>query len=544
MKFGVVWLRSLLLYGVCPLLMIFGLISQVYGQGFPQTSYAPSLITTGSGLDLGPSNPLGNPGSTGGLPQGSNPVYLSGEMFRGILPLVPNLEIGYLWDIGDRRVGSSRLTLDYLLPVDFDGNSVVFGEFHGEFTNFWKTLKSILTWESDYGTTVVNNQTLSTHYDNLLNQTASADRLDLSFGAGLRRMIRHDLIVGINAFCDTTRLEGQWYSSGSLGLEMAALVSGRAALDLNFNWYGNLFSRSVVANTFRRGPDNFDLEAGYAHELWNEGPDLRLKVNAYRFSVGTPVYGWIAGAEMKSRNGMLSVKYEIGKDRINSRYHTIGGSINLGLEMERLLSWESPFVMPEPIFESPRNLKSLLNRTVVRRFAQPAAVIVARQGRSYVVGDRVYSTTTRQAPTAGIYSRNVGSIYLWLLNSGSNIMTMTSSIQPAEVDPVGTGHVTVTITNDDPVPPAAVWSNARVEVSFFDTSGTLIVTSGHRPLSPWMPSGGGTRNVRVNLSPAVHAALAASGADIGAIGVRVGQTSGTINWGVSAAQPAQIVLNE
>ncbi len=368
-------------------------------------------------------------------------------------------------------------------------------------------------------------------------------------------MMRNDLLVGINAFYDTTRLERTWYSSGSLGLEMAALISGQDAWDLNFNWYGNLFSRTEVINSFRRGPDNFDLEAGYSHELHDGGPDLRLSVNAYRFSVGTPVYGWNAGAELKSRNGMFSVKYETGEDRINSRYHTLGGSVNLGLQVERLLSWENPFVMPEPIFQSPRNLNSLLTRKAERRFAQSAAAILARRGRSYVGGDRVYSTLTRQAPISSVSGKYgydaVGLSFRWLTDPVSEyttdpstvtrFMDLSANIARSEVDPAGVGYVEVTMfnftgsgANDD---------RCYTRVTFYDTTNASIIRT------PQVTSPSITRGTHatytVNLSAANMVALAQAGADVGAIAVQVQTASGgATSWLVRPEFPALIVLNE
>ena len=92
-------------------------------------------------------------------------------------------------------------------------------------------------------------------------------------------------------------------SSGSVGVEMAAILSGNDAVDLNFNWDGTLFSGNVISNAFRYGPSNFDAEAGYSHELWNGGPDLRLKLTGYQFNAGEKIGGWNAGgAQIQGRS--------------------------------------------------------------------------------------------------------------------------------------------------------------------------------------------------------------------------------------------------
>jgi hypothetical protein len=296
-------------------------------------------------------------------------------MLRGILPPIPNLEIGYVYDFG-KTLKSSRLTLDYFLPVRVGTDGAAFGEVHGEFTNFLQTISTLLRRES---------ATLTERTETTTGRKGFDERTDLSFGAGYRRKFGGDLLLGVNGFYDTTKLGRKWYGSGSVGFEAAALLPGADALDLRLNFYGNLFQgRNSIMNAFRNGPGNFDLEAGYSHELFEGGPDLRLKFTGYRFDVGTPVYGWNAGAEVFTRDGLFRIKADTGEDRINGTYYSIGGSVNVGLRPERLLYGESPFVMPEPVFRSPRNLLRYLLAGgplagAKRRFSQPVAVVVQRR---------------------------------------------------------------------------------------------------------------------------------------------------------------------
>ncbi len=394
MKSGMDSRRSLFQYLFLSFLLIFGLISSVAGQGVPQSPYrAPSVLR--GGLDLAPSNPLGLPGSTGGLPRGSDSIFLSPALLEGILPPIPNLEIGYLYNFGS-RVQSTRFTLDYVLPVDLSEDSALFGEAHSEWHNFWKTVRGL----------IIGYYTLPG------GPNAPDTRADISLGGGYRRLFHQNCLIGINGFYDASWLGGNWYSSGSVGGEMVALLSGNDALDLNFNWYGNLLSAWTLRNAFRKGPSNYDFEVGYSHELWDGGPDLRLKATGYKFSIGSNPYGWNAGAEVTSRNGAFSLKCETGHDRINNTYHTVGGFVNVGLQLERLLSGESPFVMPEPIFRSPRNLRRWLSRKVRRNWFQPASVVQDRAARVYFVVDV-------EEPTLGSFTGQPasGSAATWTVNT-------------------------------------------------------------------------------------------------------------------------------
>jgi hypothetical protein len=68
------------------------------------------------GLDLAPMNPFDMPGTTAGLPQGWNSLYLNSCMFKDMLPLKGNLEFGYLSQFNE-NIRTSRFTIDGLLPA-------------------------------------------------------------------------------------------------------------------------------------------------------------------------------------------------------------------------------------------------------------------------------------------------------------------------------------------------------------------------------------------------------------------------------------------
>ncbi len=190
-------------------------------------------------------------------------------------------------------------------------------------------------------------------------------------------MPSHTTLVGVNGFHDSSRIFGTWHSSGSFGLEFAKLIfygDVNDAIDLNFNYYGKLFTRDAIPNAFRGGPANFDVQAGFSHELKRTGSDLRVKVAAYQFDAEDTVRGWNAGLELKTRNGMFSVRYDVGNDRINDTYQTVGAYFNAGLRLDNVLKARNPFSMPEPIFHSPRNLRRMFTQKVRRDWHQPTSV--------------------------------------------------------------------------------------------------------------------------------------------------------------------------
>jgi hypothetical protein len=316
------------------------LLNLAHSQGLQTSPYSASSAVRGLAGAVSGDSLLG--------PKALDSVSLSSGMFQGLLPPIPNLQFGYQYYFGN-KIRTGRGTADYLLPFSLSKNSVVFGEAHTEFQNFWQTNNGF------------NN------------------RVDVSVGGGYRTIVRSGTLLGVNGFYDTTRLGEKWYSSGSMGLEMAALIAGNDAIDLNFNWYGRLFDSDVIRNAFRFGPSNYDFQVGYSHELWDRGPDFRLKATGYMFDVGTNVYGWNAGAELKSRDGVFVLKYDVGNDRINNTYQTVGGFVNIGFQLENIAKGENPFTRPEPVFKSPRNLWRMLTQNVNRNWFQPAAVVGSRE---------------------------------------------------------------------------------------------------------------------------------------------------------------------
>jgi hypothetical protein len=334
-----------------------------------------------------------NPANDCGCPKRDDPIPVSSGMVTPFLPRIPNLEFGFLYSFG-RNVRTGRFTADYLLPINLSADSVLFGEAHAEGSDFWKRPNVSITTPTGFTTST----------------STANNRVDLSFGGGYRTMLGDNTFLGVNGFYDTSRLYNRWYSSGGVGLEAAYYVGGEDAVDLNFNWYGNLFNRDILINAFRNKGNSFDLEAGYSHALFDHSLDLRLKFAGYQFDVGNRVYGWRTGADLTTKNGMFTLRYEYGNDRINGQYNTVGGFLNLGFQMENILRGESPFTMPEPVFRSPRNLRRLLSQKVRRNWHQPTAVVQTRTGAFGLAGgpgcDRFLASIT-MAPIGlgtGIYS--------------------------------------------------------------------------------------------------------------------------------------------
>ena len=340
-------------------------------QGIQQSPYSTAdAIRRGlssTGPDFTPTNPLGLPGSPLVGQGGSDSISISDGMFQGILPTIPNLQLGYNYTFGS-KIRAGAASIDYLLPFRLGPKCTIYGEAHGEF------------------------QSLS------IDQPGSPNNsVELCFGGGYRRMSGNHTMIGLYSFFDTTKLSGAWYSSGSAGAEMAAIISGYDAIDLNFNWYGKALDAAFIINSFdfvtdevRFGPSNFDVQAGYSHELYNGGPDLRLSITGYKFDTGSATYGYYAGAELKSRDGTFVVKYDVGHDNSNQSYQAVAALINIGFQLENLVAGRSPFTRPNPVFQSPRNITTLTqakpNRNWRHTTQTAQAALLSAQAASFKLG--------------------------------------------------------------------------------------------------------------------------------------------------------------
>jgi Inverse autotransporter, beta-domain len=278
-------------------------------------------------------------------------ISLAEQLQGGLFPEIPNFQASYIFDFGP-KVRHSRLSVDYLIPAALSDTDLVFYLVH--------------TTIHDFGKTPLGSDEA---------------RLDLSSGAGYRKVLGTRFLLGVNVFRDSSRISGAWRNSWSVGLESAAMFTGNSAVDLSVNYYGNLFSDpDSVLNAYRKSKGNYDVELGYSLPFPDERADLRMKLRGYRFHAGGKVYGWSAGATLTTSDGLLSVKYEHSRDGINGSYNSIGGYVSVGLELERLLSWESPIAQPDPVFRSPRGSGRLLRRSLSRIWSLPSSIVVDETG--------------------------------------------------------------------------------------------------------------------------------------------------------------------
>ncbi len=224
-----------------------------------------------------PSNPMHLPGTSSPGAGTDQTPYISSGMFAGILPSIPNLQVGFLCSLA--LAGShGYLTMDYTKPVKINGRDVIFGEVHSRVEDPPKTLSG-----------------------------SASPYICVLTGGGYRKRFTDQIMAGINGFYDTARLQGEWYNAAVFGGEIAVENSDNSLLIINCNYYGNLFSGTTGPYILLQDkPGDFRCELAYDRALYDRGPNARIVAGIYRIHRERDASGWNAGVNFSTNNHMLN----------------------------------------------------------------------------------------------------------------------------------------------------------------------------------------------------------------------------------------------
>jgi hypothetical protein len=378
-------------------------------------------------LDLEPSNPLGMP-RTPGTRMGPSRIPISSGMFAGIVPRISNLDFGFIYSVGD-AISTGSLCADYLLPISKCDTSMLFTEAHLEYAGYWKSYTTGAPALFD-----------------------TANRLDVSIGAGYRKRLTWDALVGVNAFFDSSRIFRNWYSSWGCGLEAVCVIADCSAVNFHLNVYGMQFNRRMFTNVFRNRGTSFDFQTGYSRPILNKKLDLRLKLTGYQFDTGNKNYGCKLGTEIVSRNGLIRFTYDFGYDAINEGYHQFGGFVNVSFNLENLLCGKGVICLPPPVFTNQRNLTRIATRKVERNWHQPAAVILAnnavRSAAEGLAAPELMLIASRSTAPGAVSLLATGSTVLYRRFLGSPVWS-GPSVQGESLDRMKRVELAVNIIDAD-----------------------------------------------------------------------------------------------
>lgn len=261
------------------------------------------------------------------------------KFINGIGIEAPSVRVGYTYTFGD-KVNEGSVVTDFVVrfkPGQFDA---FFAQSRGE----WRQLNS--TFESN-----------------------TDKALQASIGVGYRRLVRRDLLVGVNTFYDGVRFNRSWRPSAGAGLEVASTIAGSSVIDLSLNYYGDLFAGgSSLTEFFKEGTPSIGAELGYTQPLADLACAVRLKIKGYRLEDDSGVNGWATGVDWTNCDNSLVFMYEYGNDETHGNYHSIRGTLNLLFEPERILKLESPFAIPNSDFIGYRILQRYMGALVRRDY--------------------------------------------------------------------------------------------------------------------------------------------------------------------------------
>jgi hypothetical protein len=289
-------------------------------------------------------------------------------MFRGLIPLFPNLDIRFLYEFGDQGVRNTLFSGELLVPYATGPESDVFTDFYFGYHGF----------PSRSGSREINIRSgQNSAAFNLETERIACNRMDLSVGGGYRRFVGSTML-GLNAYYDAPRIFDTWFGTWGWGVELVSLFGGGGMADLTFNSYGNPISIYGTAENWKDGVFSCDVEGGYSQPILDGEFDLRVKGVGYQWTTGTHVKirGLRAGVELGAANGMARAGIDYGYDESRGRYGTLMAHLNLGFQFERLFRGENPFSLPEPAFNgSDRNIRRILTQRVRRNRNIPGQVV-------------------------------------------------------------------------------------------------------------------------------------------------------------------------
>lgn len=335
-------------------------------------------------------------------------LNISDVLVRNILPKWANLDYGFSI-VFSNSLTTGVYSADYLLPLQRSTQECFFLEAHTEYLGYRRT-KSNAQTQSELPFGVPVELLTSSMVDSYPN------RYDLSFGGGYRRLLVDSTLIGFNSFFDASRLYNNWYSSWGWGLEFCAIGPYNSAIDLHFNQYGNLFRGHAFLDAFRAQGTSLDFGGGYSMPLFDQRLDLRFGVDGYRFVLGDQHWGWRGTAELATRDGLATLRYEHGRDTINQSYDSVGAYINLAFDSQNLLNWGNPFTLPEPVFKNSRNMERNLTAKVRRNWHQPSAVILSRSAAA----ERSMTLVAQRLVAVTLNAGTVGSILVPLTGIGQS----------------------------------------------------------------------------------------------------------------------------
>ncbi|MDQ7783179.1 MAG: hypothetical protein RDU20_09880 [Desulfomonilaceae bacterium] len=182
-----------------------------------------------------------------------------------------------------------------------------------------------------------------------------------SMGAGIRRMLNSDTLIGFHAFHDWRRPRGSdagFLNEAGVGVELSALPGNFSDVSLSLNAYlpTNERRRTERDNTVlvkESMPHGVDVQLSMLLPPLVDLLDIRVDAQAHSFrGEETTVWGYNTGLTVSSRDGMFSAS--LARDMTGSgvQNYRLQGNVNLAFDWQALLNGEVPLSAPYGVPET------------------------------------------------------------------------------------------------------------------------------------------------------------------------------------------------
>ena len=182
-----------------------------------------------------------------------------------------------------------------------------------------------------------------------------SERESISLGAGLRKLIDTETMIGFSAFHDWVRPRGTLTSflrQAGVGVELSMLPGRHSDLSVTANAYLPINERRVIDGpgevvARERLSTGWDADVRFVLPSMVNRLDAELTAHVHSFR-GELIdkRGYKGGIALNSRDGMLSASFEAGRNTDIGNHYGLKGSLTLAFDWAALLRGQLPFSAP------------------------------------------------------------------------------------------------------------------------------------------------------------------------------------------------------
>jgi len=236
------------------------------------------------------------------------------------------------------------------------------------------------TMQADYFLPVKHWSDKSIFFSPRVSLTGSQETYSL--GAGIRRMLNSDTLIGFHAFHDWRRPRGSqegFLKETGVGLEFSALPGNFSDISLSLNAYiptnerkGTSHHNTVLVKEAM--PHGIDAQMSMLLPPLVDLLDIRLDTQAHFFrGEARTLWGYNTGLTVGSRDGMFNVTLARDMTSAGAENYRLQGNVSLTFDWMALLNGEIPLSAPYrvPDMRYQRKIRDSLYTRASRQYDVP-----------------------------------------------------------------------------------------------------------------------------------------------------------------------------